>query len=679
LTPADLNDRAALVRVGFVAREPHASGEAIGPVRTVDFLAGRYRLLVQLGRGGMGVVWRARDERLGRDVAVKLLHDWVADDPELRRRFEREAAALARLQHPHVVRLYDVVESDGRAALVLELVEGESLAVHARSRVRVGWDEARRLCAPVAAALAYAHGRGVVHRDLTPANILVERASGRVVVSDFGLARLIRSPRSISPSHGLVGTPEYWSPEQAAGQDTAAPSDLYALGCILYELLSGRLPFEGEGRLAAGLRRIHRDAPSLADRCRDAPHEACALVDALLARAPEARPSALETARALRADAAVLPRAASSEPGTGRATLVLTGAAPTAELGTLARRRRPYRVVRAKRVVGAAAAAGVVGVAGAGVYALAGREPAGFAAPRLVGASLADARSRVAAAARGANVEPPAIRIVGRAYTETAPSGAVIAQAPLAGRHVEAAGIVRVRISLGSPWADVPDTSGEETGAALSELASAGFRGVRRYGPSVSVPAWHIVETRPAAGARAHRPGPVELVVSTGPPHVPVPEVRGADADDAVATLEAAGFPARVDEVPSTNVESGRVVGIEPAPGTRTRLGTRVRVLVARAPRWTALASAAGSEARDVRLEVPAGARVVLKTDNTSFLGLFDGAVAVSWAGDDEGEVAVYAGDDRVLLEPAEADRAIFARLRPDGSARWALRVEALR
>ncbi len=143
----------------------------------IEVVAGRYRLREQLGRGGMGVVWRAHDERLDRDVAVKVLHPWVADEPELRVRFEREAAALARLEHPNVVRLYDVIDDRGATVLVMELIEGDSLAALVAGR-SLPWDEVRVLIAPVAAALAHAHARGVVHRDLTPANVLVERADG---------------------------------------------------------------------------------------------------------------------------------------------------------------------------------------------------------------------------------------------------------------------------------------------------------------------------------------------------------------------------------------------------------------------------------------------------------------------------------------------------------------------
>src|SRR6185437_13316221 len=197
-------------------------------VQDVDHIvANRYRLREQLGRGGMGVVWRARDERLGREIALKVLHSWVADDPELRARFEREASALARLEHPNVVRLYDVLEDKKQTVLVLELVHGRGLHTIAAGRT-LGWDDARRYCAPVAAGLAHAHARGVVHRDLTPSNVLVENGMGRVVVTDFGLARLVRSSTSAPVSGVLAGTPEYWAPEQAAGEATGPATDLYA-------------------------------------------------------------------------------------------------------------------------------------------------------------------------------------------------------------------------------------------------------------------------------------------------------------------------------------------------------------------------------------------------------------------------------------------------------------------
>ena len=183
-------------------------------------------------------------------------------------------------------------------------MSGSTRVVRGRA---VDWDDARRYCAPVAAALAHAHARGVVHRDLTPANVLVEHGTGRVVVTDFGLARLARSTRTAPISGILAGTPEYWAPEQASGEATGPGTDLYALGCILFRLLAGRVPFEGEDRLATGLRRAHEPAPSLAHAAPAAPPDAVALVDRLLRRDPAERGEAAAAAEALGAEPAALP------------------------------------------------------------------------------------------------------------------------------------------------------------------------------------------------------------------------------------------------------------------------------------------------------------------------------------------------------------------------------------
>src|SRR5580765_4065730 len=226
-------------------------------------LAGRYELIEKVGAGGMSVVWRAHDTRLGRDVAVKLLHPFVAAEASQRRRFAREARTLAALSSDHIVRVHDYVEAGDDAFLVMEFVDGRNLASATFHRLPVPWNEAAAFARPVCEALAYAHAKGVVHRDLTPGNILIERETGRVVTSDFGLARIARGGGSATTIGVLLGTPEYWSPEQAVGRRSDGATDMYALGCILYLLLSGRLPFEGDDRLAVGLRRAHEDPLSL--------------------------------------------------------------------------------------------------------------------------------------------------------------------------------------------------------------------------------------------------------------------------------------------------------------------------------------------------------------------------------------------------------------------------------
>ena len=216
-------------------------------------LAGRYELLEQVGEGGMSVVWRARDLKLERDVAIKLLHSFVAKDGDHLRRFQREARTLAGLAHEHIVRVYDFATSGEQSFLVMEYVAGTNLARATRERLPLSPAEAAAYARPVAEALAYAHAQGVVHRDLTPSNILVELASGRVVTTDFGLARAARSTGSLTATGVLLGTPEFWSPEQALGRESGTAADMYALGCILYLLLSAHLPFEGDDRLGVGV------------------------------------------------------------------------------------------------------------------------------------------------------------------------------------------------------------------------------------------------------------------------------------------------------------------------------------------------------------------------------------------------------------------------------------------
>lgn len=655
-------------------------------MQDVDHIvANRYRLREQLGRGGMGVVWRARDERLGRDVALKVLHPWVADDPELRERFEREATALARLEHPNVVRLYDVLESDGRTVLVLELVEGIALEALIAGRP-LRWDEARRYCAPVAAALAHAHARDVVHRDLTPANILVEHGSGRVVVTDFGLARLARSSRSAPVSGVLAGTPEYWAPEQAAGTETGPATDLYALGCVLFRLLSGRMPFEGEDRLATGLRRAHEDAPSLAGPAPGQPEEAVRLVGRLLARDPSARGEATEAALALGADPATLP---GSPETADDARVDSTRALPAPTLvtrifrepGTVVRRIRPHRSVRRGRLATAIAAVAVaIGLAGGGVLAVASDDPAGLSAPDVVGLRVAAARAEVGKGARKDGLPVPKVKVVDRSYSESAPAGAIVAQDPPEGKRIPENGGLLVSVSKGSAYADVPAVAGLEGAAAFALLERNGFTPTRRYAPSTEIDAWHALDTDPRAGTRLERPVRVALVVSTGPPKRPVPSLGGMDVDAAAGALRDAGFSPAVETRPDTSVEPGTILDVSPAPGTRTPLGSTVTIAVAREPRWEAITRLEGTEDAAPRsLAVPAGDRLVLETTDTSPLGLWGGKVAVELSGSSSGATEVDAGQSIVLADASDGDRTIAVAVNVHGSAHWTLAVEAPR
>ena len=253
----------------------------------------RYRLVERLGQGGTGEVWRAEDGVLGRDVAIKLLHAHVASDPAQRARFRREASAIARLSHPNIIAVLAFDDDADPPYLVEEYCPGGTLTALTRGGP-LPWDRVRALLVPIAAALAHAHDAGVIHRDLKPANVLFAQ-DGRLVVADFGLARLLSDDEAtITRSGERMGSPEYWSPEQAAGEPVSERSDVYALGCIAFQLATGRMPWVGDDRLATGYRRVHESPPAPSTINAALPAEADRLVRQLLARRAADRPSAAE-------------------------------------------------------------------------------------------------------------------------------------------------------------------------------------------------------------------------------------------------------------------------------------------------------------------------------------------------------------------------------------------------
>lgn len=272
-------------------------------------LGGRYRLEVSLGRGGTGEVFRARDMRLDRIVAVKMLHPSVAIDDEARRRFRREATTLAQLRHPNIVQVLDFDEAAPAPFLVQEHCGGGTL-VRRTSEAPLPWPEVAQIGLAISRGLAHAHANGVTHRDLKPGNVLYGD-DGHLRVADFGLAEVLRQHTDEATLTGdgtRVGSPEYWAPEQAAGLDITERADMYALGCILYELATGTLPFEGPDRIEVGMRRMHEDPPPPTDFVPDLPPAAESLIMSLLVRAPERRPRAEDVVRMLAGDVPILPQ-----------------------------------------------------------------------------------------------------------------------------------------------------------------------------------------------------------------------------------------------------------------------------------------------------------------------------------------------------------------------------------
>ncbi|HEX9610480.1 MAG TPA: serine/threonine-protein kinase, partial [Gemmatimonadales bacterium] len=249
-------------------------------------LAGRYSLERELGRGGMGIVYLARDLRLERVVAIKLLPPERARDDGLRQRFVREARTAAKLSHPHIIPIHAVEETGAFVYFVMAFVDGETLGARVRREGRLKPHEAARVLREVAWALAYAHAQGVVHRDVKPDNILLERGAGRALVLDFGIARLVQAP-GVSGAGELAGTPEYMSPEQASGDAVDGRADLYSLGVVAFLALTGRLPFTAPTVPALLVQHVTAPPPRL--EAPGAPRVLVGAVERCLAKDPAAR------------------------------------------------------------------------------------------------------------------------------------------------------------------------------------------------------------------------------------------------------------------------------------------------------------------------------------------------------------------------------------------------------
>jgi len=261
-------------------------------------LRGQYAIDRELGRGGMGIVVLARDERLDRQVALKVLPPALAEAAETRERFLREARMSAKLSHPNIVPVYRADEIGGFAFFAMGYVDGETLGDRIRDRGSLPSADVVRMMREVAWALTYAHAQGIVHRDVKPENILIERASGRAIVTDFGIARADYNPSLTQDGH-VLGTVHYMSPEQSTGEPFDGRSDLYALGCVAFLALSGRLPFEGSTPQSILIAHATKPAPALRTVAPTVPVALAAVVDRLLAKRPDDRFRANELFAAL--------------------------------------------------------------------------------------------------------------------------------------------------------------------------------------------------------------------------------------------------------------------------------------------------------------------------------------------------------------------------------------------
>src|SRR4051812_32203333 len=298
-------------------------------------LSGRYRLDAQIGTGGMSTVYRAFDTTLERTVAVKLMHRHIASDSDQLERFRREARAVAQFSHPHIVGVIDAGEDDGRPYIVFEYVEGETLKDRIRRSGMLPVDEALAYAIEITRALGAAHSRGIVHRDIKPQNVLIDE-EGMAKVTDFGIARSL-DEEGLTADGRVLGTTDYVSPEQALGHAVNGQSDIYSLGIVLFEMLTGDVPFHGENQVAVAMKHVREDLPDVASLRPETSATVAAVLDRMTCKALDRRYEDAETLLYDLEDALAI-EAARSGRSTGEATAVLR------TLPGSARRRVPLRM-----------------------------------------------------------------------------------------------------------------------------------------------------------------------------------------------------------------------------------------------------------------------------------------------------------------------------------------------
>jgi len=571
---------------------------------------GRYELHRRLGRGGMAEVSLGRDQLLDRPVAVKALFPEFATDPAFVERFRREATAAANLNHPNIVGVYDWGEAEGTYFIVMEYVDGRSLAEILRSEGTLHPDRVADIGADVAAALGFAHRNGVVHRDVKPGNVLIN-TSGQVKVADFGIARAITasSDDNLTQVGTVMGTAAYFSPEQARGDAVDPRSDIYSLGCVLYELVVGRAPFSGETPVAIAYKHVHESPVPPRHLNVDVPPALEAIILKCLAKNPANR---YPTAEDLRADlrryregSSILAEPVMAPPVDPGATGVLaaTAAVPAAaQTGYIPPTPYDDEPDEPRRSGAFLAALVVLLLLLAGMLFLLARA-LGFGeaddnavlveVPNVVGMPVAEATQRLEADGFDVDTSSEA--------NDDQPEGTVFDQQPARGERVEEGSTVLLRVSAGAEAVPVPSVIGSQVADARRLLSEQGFTVREEPTPDEEAPVGEVVDQEPGPNQEAPRGSEVVLFVSSGPEERPVPDVAGRSVAEASNLLGQNGFETEQITEASTEVPEGEVIRTDPPAGTPQPKGAVVTIVVSSGPPEATVPSVVGlSEANAI-------------------------------------------------------------------------------
>jgi serine/threonine-protein kinase len=567
------------------------------PEMNTTILAERYRLTGHLARGGMADVYAATDEILGRKVAVKMLHANYATDEAFIQRFRREAQAAANLTHPNIVSIYDTGKDGSHYYIVMELIEGRTLRDVLRAEGAILPRRAAEIGSEVAAALSVAARGGLAHRDVKPGNILLTD-TGSVKVTDFGIARAWDDSEELTRTGAVIGTATYFSPEQAQGQPADGRSDLYALGVVLFEMLTGHPPFSGETPVSVAYQHVSEAAGMPSASNPDVPPE----LDAIVMRALQKNPAnRYQTAEEMRGDLlrylSGLPVGAADPEAATR--LVTTTPPPTVPPDETYRqmtqlppeRRTPWSVIIGSVLL-------LVVVLVAGLYLLDALQATDAAdelveMPNLLGATAERAQEEL----RDANLDFILVRRPNDEFEE----GLVSATEPVAGELVDPKDDVRLIVSSGPETFTVPNVVGRNVADAEQALADADFVVRKELITDDQILADQVVSQDPPAGTN-HPPGTeITLVISSGPEQVVLPEYTGFTAIDALSALSNLGVQTVVEREFHPTIPDGEVIRTDPLALTIIAKNDVVKLIVSLGVQPVAVPSLVGNTEAEAR------------------------------------------------------------------------------
>ena len=563
----------------------------------------RYVIKRKLGSGGMADVYLAEDQELGRPVALKLLDERHASDEQFVERFRREAQSAAGLNHPSIVSIFDRGYAEGTYYIAMEFLDGrtlkELLVKNGPTPVPIAIDYARQILG----ALAFAHRNGIVHRDIKPHNIVVG-GDGRLKVTDFGIARSGAS--QMTEAGSIVGTAQYLSPEQARGAPVDPRSDLYSLGIVLHEMLTGKVPFTGETPVEIAMKHLSQVPEPPSELRSDVPHDLDAVVMRALAKDPEQRYS---TAEEMDADLARVARGVSVSRETEDAMTQVLAGAGVANAQTMIQRPRTtvapppappaYRSPgyydyeeppRGRSIWPWLLALGLIIAGGIGGWFLYTKiqdelsKNTPVAVPDVVLLQKDLAKLKI----EQAGLVPQIVR----GTSDTVAPGQVSSESPPSGTKIGKGSTVTLTVSTGKPKVTVPNVVGQDLTSALTQLASAGLQPKIRRIFSAQQPDT-ITAQQPHAGDSVVKGTVVHINVSRGAKPVPVPDVTGQPYANAKSALEGAGFQVGREDIQS-DMPKGVVVAENPPQGTSVAKGTKITLSVSKGPATTTVPDVTG-------------------------------------------------------------------------------------